>query len=74
MINRISCLMNDMFWMRIFGNTSFKVFDTPFKFSQQVKITSFIPLILSSLKIVNHCLCDSNSFIQKLKISFFTQY
>ena len=60
--------------MWTFGNAAFKASDIPFKLSQQVSKTSFTPLVLSSSKIINHCLEDSDSAIQKPKISFFHQY
>ena len=46
--------------MLTFGNAAFKASDIPFKLSQQVNKTSFRPLVLSSSKVVNHCLEDSD--------------
>ena len=57
--------------MRTIGNATFKASDIPFKLSQHVNKTSFTPLVISSSKIINHCLKDSDSAIQKPKISFF---
>ncbi len=49
--------------MWTFGNAAFKASDIPFKLSQQVSNTSFTPLVLSSSKIINHCLEDSDSAV-----------
>ena len=46
-----------------FGNAAFKASDILFKLLQQVSKTSFTPLVLSSSKIINHCLEDSDSAI-----------